>query len=130
LRWRGGSRGDLGLPRLRRVVLGERPGPDRGHVSECDYVEGAGQEYDVTVKWSVRHWYLASVKSSDLAAATGARPFTDLTGRVLDLDDGDPDAELSAYLDELGSGCDPDSDDWRISALYDTRRDQPRRVGT
>ena len=100
------------------------------HVSECDYVDGAGQEYAVTVKWSVTHWHIATVKSSDLAAATGARPFTDLTGRVLDPDDDDPDAELPTYLDELAADREPESDGWEISRMYDARLDQPRRAGT
>lgn len=101
------------------------------HVSECDYVDGAGQEYDVTIKWSVTHWHVATVKSSDLAAAAGARPFTELTGRPLDRDAGGPDAELPAYLDELAAGCDdPEADGWEIGALYDARRDQPRRPTT
>jgi hypothetical protein len=101
------------------------------HVSECDYVDGAGQEYDVTIKWSVTYCYAATVKSSDLAAGAGARPFTELTGRPLDQDVGDPDAELPAYLDELGAGCDdPEPDGWEIGALYDARRDQPHRPTT
>lgn len=99
------------------------------HVSDCDYVDGPGQEYAVTVKWSVTHWYITTVNSSDLAAATGARPFTELTGRPLDLDDGDPDVKLAAYLDELADGCDPEPDGWKLGALYDARRDQPRRPG-
>jgi hypothetical protein len=42
-----------------------------GHVGTCDYVDGSGQEYDVTIKWSVTRWHMATVKSSDLAAAAG-----------------------------------------------------------
>jgi hypothetical protein len=99
------------------------------HVGQCDYVDGSGQEYPVTVKWSVTHWYVATASSSDLAAATGARPFTNLTGRVLDPDD-DPDAELPIYLDELGAGRAPEIGGWEISRIYDARRDQPRRPGT
>ena len=94
------------------------------------YVDGSGQEYDVTIKWSVTHWYIATVNSSGLAAATGARPFTELTGRPLDPDDGDPDAELPTYLDELAADSAPEPDGWEISALYDARLDQPRRAGT
>jgi hypothetical protein len=100
------------------------------HVSECDYVDGAGLEYDVTIKWSVIHWHIATVRSSDLAAATAARPFTGLTGRVLDPDDDDPDAALPAYLDELGADREPETDGWEISRIYDARLDQPRRAGT
>ena len=100
------------------------------HVSECDYVDGSGQEYDVTVKWSVTHWHVATVKSSDLAAATGARPFTDLTGYPLDPDDDCPDAGLPTYLDELGAAREPETDGWDISRIYDARRDEPRRDGT
>lgn len=98
------------------------------HVSECDYVDGSGQEYDVTIKWSVTHWYIATVTSSDLAAATGAQPFTELTGRVIAARG--TDVELPTYLDELGDGCDPETDGWEIGALYDARLDQPRRAGT
>ena len=101
-----------------------------GHVSQCDYVDGAGREYDVTVKWSVTNWHIATVKSSDLAAATGTRPFTDLTGYVLDPDDDDPDAGLPGYLDELGADREPETDGWEISSIYDARRDQPRGAGT
>jgi hypothetical protein len=100
------------------------------HVKECDYVDGSGQEYYVTVKWSVVHWYVTTVRSSDLAAATGARPFTELTGRPLDPDDDDPDAELPVYLDELAQGCEPEPDGWEIGDLYDARLDQPSRPGT
>lgn len=100
------------------------------HVSECDYVDGSGQEYDVTVKWSVTHWYAATVKSSDLAAVTGARPFTDLTGYVLDRDGGDPDAALPAYLDDLAAGLAPETDGWEISRIYDARQDRKIRPGT
>ena len=99
------------------------------HVSECDYVDGAGQAYPVTVRWSVTHLYVATANSSDLAAATGARPFTDLTGYVLDPDDDDPDAALPAYLDELAAGREPETDGWEISRIYDARRDQPRHAG-
>ena len=97
-----------------------------GHVRECNYVDGSGREYDVTVKWSVTHWYVATVRSSELAAATGARPFTDLTGHVLDEDDDDPDAELPTYLDDLAAHAEPESDGWEISDIYDAQRDQPR----
>lgn len=100
------------------------------HVSECDYVDGSGQEYDLTIKWSVTHWHIATVKSSDLAAATGARPFTDLTGYVLDPDDDDPDGALPGYLDELAADREPETDGWEISHIYDARRDQPRRAAT
>jgi hypothetical protein len=100
------------------------------HVSECDYVDGAGQEYDVTLKWSVTHWRIATVRSSDLAAAAGAQPFTELTGYPLDPDHGDPDAKLPGYLDELGAGREPETDGWKVSRIYDARRDQPRRDGT
>jgi hypothetical protein len=98
-----------------------------GHVRDCDYVDGNGQAYDLIVKWSVTHWHIATVPSSDLAAASGARPFTSLTGRVLDPDEEDPDAGLPAYLDDLAgdADCDPASDGWEISDLYDARRDQP-----
>jgi hypothetical protein len=97
------------------------------HVGECDYVDGSGQEYDVTVKWSAVHWYITTVKSSDLAAVADARPFAELIGLPLDRDDDDPDGELPAYLDELAGGCDdPETDGWEIGALYDARRDQPR----
>jgi hypothetical protein len=100
------------------------------HVGQCDYVDGAGQAYPVTVKWSVTHWYVATVNSSDLAATTGARPFTQLTGRVLDLDDDDPDAELPAYLDELAAAREPETDGWEISRIYAARLDQPGRADT
>lgn len=100
------------------------------HVSECDYVDGAGQEYDVVIKWSVTCWHIATVKSSDLAAAAGARPFTDLTGYVLDPDDDDPAAGLPGYLDELGADRDPETDGWEISRIYDARRDQSGPAGT
>jgi hypothetical protein len=62
-----------------------------GHVAGCDYTDGAGQEHDVTLKWSVT-WYITTVSSSRLARAASARPFTSLTGRRLDPDDDDPDA--------------------------------------
>lgn len=101
-----------------------------GHVSQCDYVDGSGQEYRVTVKWSVTHWHAATVSSSGLAAATGARPFAELTGRPLDRDDVGPDAELPAYLDELAASSIPEPDGWEIGDLYDARRDQPRRSAT
>jgi hypothetical protein len=99
-----------------------------GHVGACDYVDDLGQEYDVTIKWSVTRWHIATAKSSDLAAAAGARPFSDLRGRVLDPDDDDPDDELPTYLDDLATSadCDPASDGWEISDIYDARRDQPR----
>jgi hypothetical protein len=96
------------------------------HVSGCDYVDGSGQEYDVTLKWSVTHWYIGTVKSSALAAAAGARPLTDLAGAVLDPDDNDPDADLPTYLDDLAAGLSPETDGWEISHIYDARRDQPR----
>lgn len=104
--------------------------PDQitGHVGDCNYVDGSGQAYDVTIKWSVTHWYVATVKSSELAAATSSRPFTCLTGHVLDLDDDDPDAELPTYLDGLPAAPArrPETDGWEISHIYDARRDQPR----
>lgn len=96
------------------------------HVSECNYVDGSGQEYDVTLKWSVVHWYIGTVKSSALAAAAGSRPFTDLAGAVLDPDDDDPDAGLPTYLDDLAADLIPETDGWEISHIYDARRDQPR----
>jgi hypothetical protein len=101
------------------------------HVSECDYVDGAGQEYDVTVKWSVTQWHVATVKSSDLATAANGRPFSDLTGRVLDPDDGDrAEVGLPTYLDELAADRDPETDGWEISRIYAARLDQPRRADT
>ncbi len=74
-----------------------------GHVAACDYVDGSGHEYDVTIKWSVTRWHMATVKLSDLAAAAGARPLTDLRVRVLDPDDDDPDAELPRPCPQDGS---------------------------
>ena len=65
-------------------------------------MDGSGQEYDVTLKWSVTHWYIGTVKSSALAAAARARPLADLAGAVLDPDD-DPDAGLPTYLDDLAA---------------------------
>jgi hypothetical protein len=101
------------------------------HVRECDYVDGSGQEYDVTVKWSVVHWYVTTVRSSDLAAAAGAQPFAKLTGYVLDPDEDDPEVGLPGYLDELAGECDgPETDGWEISRIYDARLDQPGRGDT
>lgn len=99
-----------------------------GHVRDCDYVDGTGQAYDVTLTWSVIRQHAATVRSSDLAAATGGRPFDRLAGVILDPDDDDPDAGLPDYLDELaaGAGSDRGSGDWEISQIYDARRDQPR----
>lgn len=98
-----------------------------GHVRDCDYVDASGQPYDVTLKWSVVNWHTATVKSSDLAAAAGARPFTEVAGRILDPDDDDPDAGLPDYLDGLAeaAGRAPGSDGWEISRIYDARLDQP-----
>ena len=99
-----------------------------GHVRDCDYVDGTGQAYDVTLKWSVIRWHAATVRSSDLAAATGGRPFARLAGTIIDPDDDDPDADLPDYLDELaaGAGSNRGSGDWEISQIYDARRDEPR----
>ena len=95
-----------------------------GHAGDCNYVDGAGQAYQVTVRWSVTHWYTATVASPDLAAAAGGRPFTSLTGHVLDVDDDDPGAALPGYLDELAADLTPETDGWEISSIHDARRDQ------
>jgi hypothetical protein len=101
------------------------------HVKECDYVDGSGQAYPVTVKWSVTCWHIATVNSSDLAAVTGAQPFAKLTGYVLDPDQDDPDAGLPGYLDELArERDDPETDGWEISRIYAARLDQPGRADT
>ncbi len=98
------------------------------HVRDCDYVDGSGQVYPVTIQWSVTHWHAVTVQSSDLAAAANGRPFSDLTGRVLDPDDGDrAEVGLPAYLDELAADLDPETDGWKIRRLYDARLDRPRR---
>ena len=111
-------------PRTRRPTRTSSPGTSR----DCDYVDGAGQAYPVTVRWSVTHWYIATVRSPDLASAAGGRPFTSLTGHVLDPDDDDPDAALPTYLDDLAADTGPAvTDGWEISSVYDARRDQPAR---
>ena len=100
------------------------PGLVAGHLRACDYTDAAGMPYPVTLKWSVVHWHIATVSSADLAAAAGARPFTELAGVVLDRDDADPDAALAGYLDSLEAARGPARDGWEISRIYDARRDQ------
>lgn len=97
------------------------------HVSECDYVDGAGQPIDVHVKFSVVHWYITAVRSDELAEVTGGLPFRALLGRVEDgfEDEGTEDA-VAGFLHTLTEDAGPaEADGFEISDVYDARRDRP-----
>ena len=96
------------------------------HVSECEYVDGAGQPIDLAVKFSVVHWYIAAVRSDNLAEVTGGLPFADLRGRVEDgFEDEDTEEAVAEFLDSLAEAVGPaESDGFEISDVYDARRDR------
>lgn len=98
-----------------------------GHVSECDYVDGAGQPIDLNVKFSVVHYYIAAVRSGKLAEVTGGLPFRDLHGRVEDgFEDEDTEEAVAGFLSSLAEAQGPaEADGFEISRVYDARLDRP-----
>jgi hypothetical protein len=96
------------------------------HVSECDYVDGAGQPIDVHLKFSVVHWYITAVRSDTLAEVTGGLPFPALLGRVEDgFEDEDTEDAVAEFLNTLTEDAGPaEADGFEISDVYDARRDQ------
>ena len=90
-----------------------------GHVRDCDYVDGAGQPAELIIKFSATCWYIARIPSGGLAAASGARPFTDLLGLV------EEDTELTEFLSELaGEAGEAMTDEFKISDVYPAWRDR------
>jgi hypothetical protein len=92
-----------------------------GHVGDCDYVDGAGQPVDLTIKFSAVHWYITRVRSDRLAQVTGGRPFTELRGPVDDDDDSDLEEFLSEQADEAGSAM---ADGFEVGDVYPATLDE------
>jgi hypothetical protein len=85
-----------------------------GHVRDCDYVDGAGQPAELTVKFSATCWYIARIPAGPLAAASGAMPFADLRGPA-DEDDTELTEFLSDLADEIGAAM---TDGFTITDVY------------
>jgi hypothetical protein len=98
------------------------------HVSECDYVDGAGQPIDLAVKFSVVHYYIATVRSDKLAEVTGGLPFRDLRGQVEDgFEDENNKEAVAEFLNSLTEAEGPvEADGFEVHRVYDARRDHPR----
>lgn len=91
------------------------------HVQRCDYVDGAGEPVELTVKFSAVNWFIVRVRSDRLADVTGGRPFADLRGPVGEDGDG-LEQLLSGLAEEDGPVL---ADRFEVGDVYPADRDRP-----
>jgi hypothetical protein len=117
------SAGFWACPGCGATHSGDDPDLVTGHVQQCDYVDGAGQPVELTVKFSSVNWYIARIRSDRLAAVTGGRRFAALRGPVGGDDD---DSGLEELLAELADDAGPAmADGFEVGDVYPAAQDRP-----
>jgi hypothetical protein len=97
------------------------------HVAGCDYVDGAGQPVELTLKFSHTAWHIVRIRSDQLAEVTGGMPFGRLRGPVEDgPDDEETEDAITEFLTGLAYEDEPaETDGYEIGDVYPAARDEP-----
>lgn len=116
------SAGFWACPGCGTTHSGDDPDLITGHVQQCDYVDGAGQPVELTVKFSAVNWHIVRISSDRLAAVTGGRPFADLRGPVDEDDDSGLEELLAELADEAGPAM---ADGYEVGNVCLAAQDRP-----